>query len=85
MTPLEAQGLLQAEMRSGSAVSQALTALLTHAELECYRNTTKSADPYLTAVFTGRGQGIHHFATLISPVRTAAAQPGQRGIPAERM
>ena len=85
MTPLEAQALLQAEMRSGSSVAQALAVLLPHAELECYRNTSKSSDPYLTAVFTGRGQGIHHFATLISPVRTSTAPLGQRGVPADRM
>jgi len=74
MTPEQARAQLQQEVASGSAAGRALLALLAHAEVENYRQSAKTADPYHLARICGRGEGIHAIATQIAPVKYAAPQ-----------
>lgn len=76
ITPLAAEALLRNEIASDTAVGKALLVLLQDSELQNYRQSAKTADPYMTAKIVGRGEGIHSIATRISPVKDAA-QPGR--------
>lgn len=76
MTPTQAETLLRNEIASGSAVGDALRVLLEDAELQCYRQSAKTADPYMTAKINGRGEGIHYVLNRIMPVQELA-QPGR--------
>lgn len=72
MSPQQAEQLLRQEVASGSPVGKALTILLETAELENYRQSARTADPYATARICGRGEGIHSITNRIAPVKQAA-------------
>lgn len=74
MAPQQAELILRQEVASGSATGKALVALLNHLELEAYRLSAKTSDPYHVARICGRGEGIHHILTKITPVQDAAPQ-----------
>ena len=68
----QAEQLLRQEIASGSATGQALLVLLERAEIENYRVSTKTTDPYALARICGRGEGIHSILNRITPVQDAA-------------
>ena len=72
MTPQQAEQLLRQEVAAGSAVGQALLLLLQTAEIDNYRVSAKTADPYALARICGRGEGIHSITNRITPVKQAA-------------
>lgn len=77
MTPQQAELILRQEVASGSQTGKALSLLLSHLELEAYRLSSKTSDPYHVARICGRGEGIHHVLTKVTPVQEAA----QQGLP----
>ena len=79
MTPAEAEILVRQEVGSGSPLGKALLLLLEDAELQNYRQSARTTDPYATAVICGRGQGIHSIINRITPVQDPA-HPG-RAVP----
>ena len=79
MTPTQAEALLRQEIASQSELGKALVLLLEDAELQNYRQSARTTDPYTTAVMCGRGQGIHSVLNRIAPVQEAA--PQGRSIP----
>ena len=72
MDSKQAELLLRQEVKANSAVGQALVALLESAELENYRVSAKTADPYITARICGRGEGINSILNRITPTKEAA-------------
>lgn len=74
MTPQQAEQILRQEVASGSPTGKALLALLGHLELEAYRLSAKTSDPYHVARICGRGEGIHHILTKVTPVQDVAPQ-----------
>ena len=64
--------MLRQEVASNSAVGQALVALLQDAELQNYRQSAKTTDPYHVGRICGRGEGIHSILNRITPVQAAA-------------
>lgn len=79
MTPLEAEKLLRQEVASESPLGKALTVLLEDAELQNYRQSARTNDPYATAIICGRGQGINSILNRITPTQDPAQQG--RGVP----
>lgn len=76
MTPAEAERLLREEVASGSIIGAALKLFLEDAELQNYRQSGRTSDPYSTAVIVGRGQGINSILNRIAPTETPAPKPG---------
>lgn len=76
MTAAEAERLLREEVASGSAIGTALRLFLEDAELQNYRQSGRTTDPYATAVIVGRGQGINSILNRIAPAETPAPRPG---------
>jgi hypothetical protein len=76
MTPQEAEILVRQEVASGSPLGKALLLLLAEAELQNYRQSAKTVDPYTTVRICGRGEGINSIINRITPVQDAA-QPGR--------
>ena len=74
MTPQQAELILRQEVASGSQTGKALLVLLEHLELEAYRVSAKTSDPYHTVRICGRGEGIHHVLTKVTPAQEAAPQ-----------
>lgn len=83
ITPQAAEALLRAEVAANSAVGQALLALLQDAEIQNYRQSAKTNDPYMTARICGRGEGLHSIINRITPVQEIA-HPGRISDAAER-
>lgn len=74
MTLQQAEQLLKQEVASNSPVGKALLALLQEAELQNYRQSAKTSDPYHLARICGRGEGIHSILNRITPEKQAAPQ-----------
>lgn len=79
MSPQDAEKILRQEVASGSVTGKALLLLLEDAELQNYRQSARTTDPYATAVICGRGQGINSILNRIAPAQDPAQQG--RGIP----
>lgn len=75
-TAAQALELLKRETASGSAVGQALTAYLQHAEIDMYRQTRRAVDPVTVASFAAQAQGIHSVLVAITPT-PSGAQPSR--------
>jgi hypothetical protein len=83
ITPQAAEALLRAEIAANSVVGQALLAWLHDAEIDNYRQSTKTNDPYMMARICGRGEGLHSLIKRITPVQEPA-HPGRVSDAAER-
>ena len=76
MTPAEAERLIKEEVASGSVIGVALRLFLEDAELQNYRQSGRTTDPYATAVIVGRGQGINSILNRIAPAENPAPRLG---------
>ena len=83
ITPQAAEALLRTEIAANSAVGQALLVLLHDAEIQNYRQSMKTNDPYMMARICGRGEGLHSIINRITPVQEIA-HPGRASDAAER-
>lgn len=83
ITTPAAEALLRAEIAANSPVGQALLVLLQDAEIQNYRQTMKTNDPYMMARICGRGEGLHSIINRITPVQEIA-HPGRSSDTAER-
>lgn len=72
MTPSQAEALIKQEVASGSQLGTALLLFLEDAELQNYRQSARTTDPYTTAVICGRGQGINSIINRIAPTEAPA-------------
>jgi hypothetical protein len=72
MKAKEAELLLKQEVASRSPLGVALLTLLEDAELQNYRQSSRTADPYVTARVCGRGEGINSIIQRIAPVESPA-------------